>query len=196
VPESAAHAWVEVFFPGYGWIEFEPTVGRTAIEYTDDGSGGRATLPVPGLDTNPNELSIPQPYFLALIAIGALLLLSLPFWLLRMFTTTRQAPLIQVDVLYRRMRRTLGWAGLAAAVSVTPDEYLSLFSGKLEQYERISQALTQTTALYRESVYSPRAPDSRRVRSALLLWQRSFGEWLVLWLRVSWQKIRANFTAN
>jgi len=22
VPESAADAWVEVYFPGYGWIEF------------------------------------------------------------------------------------------------------------------------------------------------------------------------------
>jgi len=26
-----AHSWLEVFFPGYGWIEFEPTASQTAI---------------------------------------------------------------------------------------------------------------------------------------------------------------------
>jgi hypothetical protein len=29
VGRSAAHAWVEVFFPGYGWIRFDPTPGNT-----------------------------------------------------------------------------------------------------------------------------------------------------------------------
>jgi transglutaminase-like putative cysteine protease len=27
---SAAHTWVEVFFPDYGWIEFDPTGGGVA----------------------------------------------------------------------------------------------------------------------------------------------------------------------
>ncbi|MEK7284345.1 MAG: transglutaminaseTgpA domain-containing protein, partial [Chloroflexota bacterium] len=29
VRETNAHAWVEVYFPGYGWIEFEPTPSET-----------------------------------------------------------------------------------------------------------------------------------------------------------------------
>ena len=28
IPRSAAHAWVEVYFPGYGWITFDPTGGN------------------------------------------------------------------------------------------------------------------------------------------------------------------------
>lgn len=28
VDRSAAHAWVEVYFPGYGWIQFDPTPGN------------------------------------------------------------------------------------------------------------------------------------------------------------------------
>jgi hypothetical protein len=28
VDRSAAHAWVEVYFPGHGWIEFDPTPGN------------------------------------------------------------------------------------------------------------------------------------------------------------------------
>ncbi|HJP65180.1 MAG TPA: transglutaminase-like domain-containing protein, partial [Actinomycetota bacterium] len=41
-----AHAWVEVFFAGYGWLSFEPTPTRsnpTAITYTDP-----ATVPTGG----------------------------------------------------------------------------------------------------------------------------------------------------
>ena len=31
VTEADAHAWVEIYFPDYGWINFEPTSGRPAI---------------------------------------------------------------------------------------------------------------------------------------------------------------------
>ncbi|MBI3914981.1 MAG: DUF4129 domain-containing protein [Chloroflexi bacterium] len=32
VVESNAHAWPELYFPGYGWIEFEPTASQPLIE--------------------------------------------------------------------------------------------------------------------------------------------------------------------
>lgn len=32
VTEADAHAWPEIYFPGYGWIEFEPTGGRPPID--------------------------------------------------------------------------------------------------------------------------------------------------------------------
>ncbi len=31
ITEANAHSWVEVFFPGFGWIEFEPTAGLPAL---------------------------------------------------------------------------------------------------------------------------------------------------------------------
>lgn len=31
VRDRNSHAWTEVFFPGYGWVEFEPTPGRPPI---------------------------------------------------------------------------------------------------------------------------------------------------------------------
>ena len=31
VNERDAHTWVEVYFPGYGWIEFEPTAGESQL---------------------------------------------------------------------------------------------------------------------------------------------------------------------
>ncbi|HEX2912195.1 MAG TPA: transglutaminase domain-containing protein, partial [Chloroflexia bacterium] len=35
---SAAHAWTQVYFPGYGWVDFEPTPGREGIQRPVDPS--------------------------------------------------------------------------------------------------------------------------------------------------------------
>jgi len=36
VTEADAHAWPEIYFPEYGWIEFEPTGGRAPITRTNE----------------------------------------------------------------------------------------------------------------------------------------------------------------
>jgi transglutaminase-like putative cysteine protease len=193
VPESAAHAWVEVYFPGYDWVEFEPTAGRDSIEYPETADTGTRPRVSPAAADQKSKLEA-RPYLLGLLVVGALVLLTLPFLLLRMFSTTRQAPLIQVPVLYRRVRRLLAWAGLPAPPSVTPDEYLACYSGQLEPYERLNQALSQVTTLYRETIYSPHPPDELRVRKASWVWQQSIGEWISLWLKAAWQRIKARWT--
>lgn len=192
VPESAAHAWVEVYFPGYGWVEFEPTVIRAAIEYYDEQYAASAMSGEPvGIEEGP---LVAQPTMVVLVIAGALALLALPFLLLRMFSTARQIPVVQVDGLYRRMRRALSWAGLRAGASVTPDEYLTRYTERLEKYEQVHQALVQVTALYRETVYSSHAPDQGRVRRASLQWRRSFGQWMKLWLNLQWNNLREKFS--
>lgn len=54
VKESAAHAWVEVYFPGYGWIEFEPTPSQASVNRD----------PIPPADTTeptPEPTVAPSP---------------------------------------------------------------------------------------------------------------------------------------
>jgi transglutaminase-like putative cysteine protease len=45
VDSRDAHAWVEVFFPGYGWLPFEPTPSRANPIETIPGSYSNATNP-------------------------------------------------------------------------------------------------------------------------------------------------------
>jgi hypothetical protein len=43
VKQVDAHAWPEVYFPGYGWIEFEPTASQSALTRTASGPTNQPT---------------------------------------------------------------------------------------------------------------------------------------------------------
>jgi transglutaminase-like putative cysteine protease len=187
VPVSASHAWVEVYFTGYGWIEFEPTAYRSPIIYAEEAPIDRSTGNLVPLEQKPTAQA--QPYLAFLVVMGALLLLALPLILLRLFGWSHSAPAVQVDVLYRRMRRALTWAGLGAGAHVTPDEYIRLYGAKLEGYHQLLAALRQATVLYRETTFSPRPPQEKQVRAAHALWQKSLREWLRLWVHSRWERI-------
>jgi transglutaminase-like putative cysteine protease len=59
VKANDAHAWVEVFFPDYGWVEFEPTANQPPIRRID------STQPQPqeenGVSQAPPPTPTPQP---------------------------------------------------------------------------------------------------------------------------------------
>ena len=187
VPVSYAHAWVEVYFPGIGWVEFEPTAYRTPIVYSEDRPMDE---PPPVMQIEPETPTQTPAYIAYLVIAAALGLIALPFVLLRLFSTARGAPAVQADVLYRRMRRALAWAGLPAAPSVTPDEYLSAYGPKLAEYRQIETALRRATDIYREMAYSPHPPDERKVRAAGALWQQSISEWVKMVVKVKWRRLR------
>jgi transglutaminase-like putative cysteine protease len=53
VKDSHSHAWSEVFFPGYGWISFEPTPGETIP------SAAIPAAPAPADSLNTGALTLP-----------------------------------------------------------------------------------------------------------------------------------------
>lgn len=62
VLESDAHSWVEAYFPGYGWVEFEPTSAILAItrpaSYSDEALANRADA---GEELPEPSNLVPQP---------------------------------------------------------------------------------------------------------------------------------------
>jgi hypothetical protein len=62
VPIGAAHAWVEVYFPGHGWVRFDPTPGGNAVNgqtTSDLPIGEPVPTPTPLDPTEPD----PTPVF-------------------------------------------------------------------------------------------------------------------------------------
>jgi hypothetical protein len=188
VPESNAHAWVEVYFPGYGWAEFEPTASRNPFVYREEAPVMDSTAVA---QVSSKVMVPPEAVTVGFTLVGALLLLLLPFVLVRLFGVLRLGPTVRPDVLYRQVRRALGWAGLSASPSLTPDEYLVVCREPLARYETLEKALHQVTEVYREQVYSPHPPDTRRIRRASLTWGQSTRDWLALFARSVWQRVQS-----
>ncbi len=61
VESDAAHAWVEVYFPTYGWVEFDPTPGNQENGQRPADFVGSAPLPAATPHTNPSAGPAQQP---------------------------------------------------------------------------------------------------------------------------------------
>ena len=64
VRESSAHTWPEVYFPGYGWIEFEPTPSQLASTHgpvPEAPVADPTTEPTPDISPTPDESGLHKP---------------------------------------------------------------------------------------------------------------------------------------
>lgn len=185
VPRSAAHAWVEVYFPGYGWVEFEPTAALdTFIRPEGEEFHPSVTVePQPEEETeiSPTGVAIVAGLLLAVVAAVALMFLSGSGRLER--RTARRRADSRIEAFYLRVRRALGWAGLSAPVSATPDEFLAACAAPLQPHPRLWSALQSATDLYRQAAFSPRQPAGEVYHSAVRAWQLAFWQWLGLAVR-------------
>jgi hypothetical protein len=104
VTEAEAHSWVEVYLPEIGWIEFEPTSGRAAIERSEVAAAAiEPGTPILELaDRSPLTFRISE-------AIWGILLALLAGWLgwifiLDPFRLKRRSPQEALRELYLRLR--------------------------------------------------------------------------------------------
>jgi hypothetical protein len=181
VPADAAHAWVEVYFPGYGWVEFEPTPARGVFAYESGAVSQPASTPMPPQ----SAISAIRGWRLAAWGVALTGLLSLAvagWWWRRSREPGWRTPRGQARALYRGIRRALAWAGLAAPSSATPDEFLSAHARAFVNRTPLHEAITQATALYLRATFSPHSPTSTETQTAHRMWRRAAPGWVRLWL--------------
>jgi transglutaminase-like putative cysteine protease len=130
VVEANAHSWAEVYFPGYGWVEFEPTAGLPAIERPTEGDVETFEPPSkpPGLEeatTRPWWSEVNWPWWLtgmaglAVLALVGVVWMTVDTWWLR-----RLSSAAAVTTLYRRLRRQARRLAVPVQVSDTPYEFV------------------------------------------------------------------------
>jgi len=177
VPASAAHAWVEVYFAGYGWIEFEPTPAFPAPVFGS--SGGQAG----GSPVTPREEGVAVAWGRIAaglgIALGAAILIVLAGGLWRLVRESRRVGRPAAR-LYWRLRRVLAWGGLAAPGAVTPLEFLALCRAEMSGRPRLIAAVETATALYVREAFTPGQEAGAELSTAQAQWRAAWGD-LLTW---------------
>ncbi|MHB8778352.1 MAG: transglutaminase-like domain-containing protein [Anaerolineales bacterium] len=123
VRERDAHAWPEVYFPGHGWIEFEPTGNQEPVERplkreeTSDSAVDQTHNPLEIealqqeepqsiilLEGPQKNITHTQIFQIGMIASGCILTLLAAFFMKR-----RYAPNMQMAVVLTSMVKRSGW---------------------------------------------------------------------------------------
>jgi transglutaminase-like putative cysteine protease len=199
--ESDGHAWPEVYFPGYGWIEFEPTGGEPALvrrssqEPEDTQATGNTNepiidrnLPIPddferGFDVvmpTPEPVTFAErigqwgPIVLIVAALAALVTVVL--------TILRRRQIAGLSVVERVYEDLVMWVRRLLRIEPlahqTPHEFAGVVA---QQVPRGQDAVVQIASLYVRERFSGGAVLGEEAESAWSLarpaiWRR----WLIL----------------
>jgi transglutaminase-like putative cysteine protease len=188
--EKNAHLWVEGFFPGYGWIPFEPTANRDRIDYGDlTAPAQEPALPTP-VPTPPPVVAEPTPPLVAETPaqppmtppdilsdptrlagwIGLVLAVLVAFAALGGLTAwfLGLRGLSPVSSLYARALRVGSWLGVPPKVSLTPHEYADRVGRVVPSAQGPARVVAE---LYTQERYAGRRPDGDAMRSARAAWR-------------------------
>lgn len=209
VREFNGHSWPEVFFPGYGWVEFEPTAAELEIvrEHRPDPAATPPAIPDSALedeelfgrepelpedgdprqpDTAAQSDAAQQANWWLGIVLMLLLVGGVAFFLLRSSPQrVRQRVLVDPQFTAKLFGRLMQWAQrlrLPLLPSQTPNEQAAALVAVVPEGRAAIQSITD---LYVEDLYSPHQPDERQSEQAWLDWGA-----LQPLLRRTWVRLR------
>jgi transglutaminase-like putative cysteine protease len=153
------HSWAEVYFAGYGWIEFEPTAPFASSHAATSGAASGANEPVddsgspfpppdnlispPPIPERAPQRTIPRPLILLLLLLVALLWWR---WGRAWWRNWRERPrnLDSVEQAYLHLQESAAGLGRLPKPSETPAEFSG---GLLAHLERTSNGQSDVAAL-------------------------------------------------
>ena len=192
VSEAEAHSWPELYFPEYGWINFEPTGGRPALERP-----AVAETPPPApplLGQGGKEASRPAgmiwPALLAGIGLALLAGLGGQAW--DTWRLRRAAPAATITMLYRRLYRHGPRLAVFPQPGDTPYEFAAALNRRLAELAAAGRwpdflaagaaEIDRLARLYVQACFSAHPPDRAGQAQAIHTWQRLRRRLWLAWL--------------
>jgi len=193
VREKDAHAWVEVYFPRYGWVEFEPTASEPAIvrpkppkviEPSEDANEGMGTDDELGFDEQedwlkgergPIPYQAPESQQIAGLVAG-LILVSISAGLATIWAVRERKwrGLNLVERIYEQLCRFARWLGLEYQGHQTPYEFTAGLITVLPEGRGPVQRITDLYVRTRFSGREVNGEEAERAWRGLrpILWRR------------------------
>ncbi len=201
VTAQDGHSWVEVYFEGFGWVEFEPTAGQPALDRPGDQE--EAALSLPPLPPPAVRWWQQVPWGLAALVAAALSLCALIVWLWRPRPALTAAQLVR-----DRQARLLHWGarlGHPLRDGQTASEYAlglgqalralgsrARWSRARRSGEELPPAVEQLSGAFVRAQYSPQPVTGREALQVRELWTRLRRHFWVLWLALGLRKDRGD----
>jgi hypothetical protein len=183
VTEADAHAWAELYFPGSGWIEFEPTAARPALERPDEPvlpAGFEPETSGPEFTTPPVISS--RWWGLALAAgIAALALAGTAWSVADAWRLHHLPPAAALEQLYHRLRDYGPKLEVSVRAGDTPYEFAQALTGRVNELAQTGRwavllaalpDIEWLTDLYVRAAYSPQPVSPADQNRAIHLWWR------------------------
>lgn len=179
-----AHSWVEVYFPSYGWIEFEPTSNRGLLDHSSPPIDEPSSRVEP--NSAPAAFVFEWQWWLVIPSVFALLGLVVA---LRIFANAWQLqhlpPPTAIASIYARLERLAQRIGVPDRASDTPNEFVAQLIKRTKELDarmlrragaapdyRLESAAIALTRMYVELRYAARPPDDANLREAVQMWGR------------------------
>ncbi len=197
VIEANAHSWVEGYFPGYGWIEFEPTASKPVIERPK-----KSTPSADSADPPPDDSRAPrrnnrdrgledvdvggafsafgfsswnQPGTVAVGGIGLLALFAASALVVVQYRRARKmGRLAPAARFYEELLTRMHWLGIPEEQHATPFERARVIGDALPP---VRQQVDHATALYVRERFGAHPLDEGERRELSTAWDRVRVEW-------------------
>jgi hypothetical protein len=181
VTADQAHSWVEIYFPGYGWVTFEPTAGREEIAREPERAKGVPAQQtyelVADKITNPLLKALPR---IIGIGVGVILLLVMLYLQANLWWLRRKSPTALFIALYRRLQQYAVGLEIPNAASQTPHEFANAFGRYLQDlwfrhptrglFDGLEGQVNWLVQEYTRAAYSPHPPGMIERSRALREW--------------------------
>lgn len=185
VTADLAHSWPEIYFPGHGWVPFEPTAGRAAIDRPEEHQPADELASEEQLEPITARRDQARWTLIFQITTGLLLLLLIisgVWWFVELWRLRTLSPGQAIPFIYHMMYRHSRRLELTTQPGMTPHEYAVEMGKQLDAVStrgRIASMLHGAresvhwlTDQYVNYVYSPLDPDAEDRNQAIKEWSR------------------------
>ena len=202
ITASDAHSWAEVYFPDYGWVEFEPTGGRSPIERPPERELSDYSEPSTPLDATRSRLGNLH-WLIVLGLFGGLLVpvsLGLAWWVIDNRRLRVLSPTAALTTIYRRLYHEAVRLDVPLELGYTPYEFQSELAGALkvlgqgkrlgEITDFVNKEVVWLTDLFVRALFSPHKIDNVAQTDLVGSWRRLRLRLWLLWIWKCTERIR------